>query len=171
MGLLWRLFLSLMAAGALLTGIQLPGFVDQYPMRLDAHFLEVSANLRPFQEISDGLRGGRSKILIQKHERSTGPTCCAEGAAIRRMQVRFLRFENERIQLQASLPVQLLWIARQGDRELLDQTRRNYSFGILLDRGAVIAGFSFMIAVVVLLELLASLFRLREPTTTRARPR
>lgn len=170
MGLLGRLFLLLAASGALLMGIQLPGFVDQYEKRVDAHFLEVSANLKPFQDIADRLHGGSLDALIEKHERSTDATFHAEGAAIRQMQNRFLRFQNEKIKLQAGLPEQLFWIVRQGDRELLDETRRNYSFGILLDRKALIAGFSAMIAVVVLLELLASLFRLREPASARARP-
>lgn len=169
MGLLSRLFLLLSASGALLLGIQLPGFVDQYEKRVDAHFLEVSSNLKPFQDIADRFHGGSMKALIEKHEQSTDPTFHAEGAAIRKMHDRLLRFQNEKFQLQASLPNQLLWIATQADRELLDETRRNYSFGILLDRTALIAGLSCMIAIVVLQELLASLFRLREPV--RSKPR
>ncbi len=169
MGLLSRLFLLLAASGALLLGIQLPGFVDQYEKRVDAHFLEVSSNLKPFQNIADRFHGGSMEALIEKHEQSTDPTFHAEGAAIRKMRDRFLRFQNEKFQLQASLPNRLLWIATQADRELIDETRRNYSFGILLDRTALIAGFSCMFMIVVLLELLASIFRLREPV--RSKPR
>lgn len=169
MGLLSRFFLLLMASGALLLGIQVPGFVDQYEKRVDAHFIEVSTNLKSFQDIADRFHGGSIEALIEKHERSTDKTFHAEGDAIRKMHDRFLRFQNEKIQLQASLPNQLLWIAKGADRELLLETRQNYSFGILLNREALIAGFSCMIAVVILLELLASLFRLREPA--RLRPR
>lgn len=108
MGLLSRLFLLLSASGALLLGIQLPGFVDQYEKRVDAHFLEVSSNLKPFQDIADRFHGGSMKALIEKHEQSTDPTFHAEGAAIRKMHDRLLRFQNEKFQLQASLPNQLL---------------------------------------------------------------
>lgn len=169
MGLLSRFFLLLIASGALLLGIQVPGFIDQYEKRVDAHLSEVSANLKPFQDIADRLHGGSIEALIEKHEQSTDKTFHAEGAAIRSMHDRFLRFQNEKIQLQASLPNQLVWIATRADRELLLETRRNYSFGILLDRTALIVGFSCMIAVVLVLELLASLFRLREPARLRSR--
>lgn len=169
MGLLSRFFLLLTASGALLLGIQVPGFVDQYEKRVDAHFLEVSTNLKSFQDIANRFHGGSIEALIEKHEQSTDQTFHAEGDAIRKMHDRFLRFQNEKIQLQASLPNQILWIATGADRELLLETRNNYSFGILLDRTALIVGLSSMIAVVVVLELLASLFRLREPA--RPRPR
>lgn len=169
MGLLSRFFLLLIASGALLLGIQVPGFVDQYQKRVDAHFQEVSTNLKPFQEIADRLHGGSIVALIEKHEQSSDATFHAEGDAIRKMHDRFLRFQNEKIQLQAALPQQLVWMATGADRELLLETRRNYSFGILLDRTALIAGFSCMIVVVIVLELLASLFRLGEPARTRAR--
>lgn len=169
MGLLSRFLLLLIAGAALLLGVQVPNFVDQYAKRVDAHFLEVSANLKPFQAIADRQHGGSLEALIQKHEQSADPTFHAEGAAIRKMHDRFLRFQIEKIQLQKELPEQLIWIATRADRELLQETRQNYSFGLLLDRTAVVTGFGLMISVVLVLELLAGLFRMLRPVGVRPR--
>lgn len=167
MRLIPRLLFIAIAAAALLVGIQLPNFVDQYQKRLDAHLIEVRTNLAPFQEIADRFHGGSVPQLIAKHEESEDATFRAEGSAIRQMHDRFLRFQEEKAQLQGKLPQQLIWIATRADRALLAETRDSYSFALLLDRVAVIAGFSCMIVVVMLLELLAALLRLLRPARGR----
>lgn len=169
MRLIPRLLLLIVAAAALLVGIQAPGFVDQYEKRLDAHFIEVQTNLAPFQEIADRFHDGSLDKLIAQHEQSPDATFHAEGDAIRVMQDRYRRFQQEKIALQASLPHQLVWLATQADPELLEETRTHYSFGILLDRTAVVAGAVCMLAVVVVIELLAGLIGLvRGPRLRRA---
>lgn len=156
------LFLGLVAA-ALLTGVQLPNFVDQYRKRLDAHLIEVQTNLKPFQDIADQFHEGSIEALIAQHERSPDPTFHAEGEAIGKMYRRFQRFANERDQLQVDLPWQLAFIATRADRELVDETRRNYSFALLLNQAAVFSGLAVMGAVAILWELLAALLRLLRP--------
>jgi hypothetical protein len=163
MSLITRLLFLALAAGALLIGVQLPNFVDQYGKRLDAHFIEVQTNLKPFQDIADQFHGGSMEALIAKHEQSTDETFHAEGEAIRKMYRRFQRFANEKDQLNVELPWQLAFIATRADRELVDETRRNYSFALLLNRQAVISGLVVMAAVVLLLELLAGIGRALMP--------
>lgn len=163
MSLIYRLLFLAVAASALLVGVQLPNFVDQYRKRLDAHFIEVQTNLKAFQDIADQFHDGSMEALIAKHEQSTDPTFHAEGEAIRKMYRRFQRFANERDQLQVDLPWQLAFIATRADRELVDETRRNYSFALLLNRQAVISGLVVMAALVLLLELLAAFLRLLRP--------
>jgi hypothetical protein len=160
MSLVYRLTLLGLAALFLLLGIQVPNFVDQYEKRLDAHYLEVQANLRPFQDIANQFHGGSLEALIDKHEQSADPTFKAEGEAIRSMQRRAQRFAAERRQLNVELPQQVLYLATRGDRELLDETRQRYSFALLLNREAVIAGLVLMAGVVILVELIAGLFGL-----------
>jgi len=154
-----RLLFIAIAAGTLLVGIQLPNFVDQYEKRLDAHFIEVQTNLKPFQDIANQFHNGSMEELILKHKRSDDPTFNMEGDAIDKMYRRFQRFANERGQLQTALPQQLLFIASRADRELVEETRNNYSFGLLLNTEAVIAGFVLMFCVIVVLELMAAIVR------------
>lgn len=167
MTLIARIAVITLAAAALLLGIQAPGFVDQYQKRLDAHYLEVKTNLAPFQAIADQFQGGSLDALIAQHDGSPDPSFHAEGQAIRTMHDRVVRLEHERAALDASLPEQIAFLATQADRDLMRETRENYSFGILLNREAVIAGVGFMLVIVVLFELVAGLSRL----VLRPRPR
>ncbi len=167
MSFLTRLIFLSIAAGALLVGIQLPNFVDQYQKRLDAHLVEVQTNLKPFQDIANQFHEGSMEALILKHKRSDDVTFNREGDAIDKMYRRFQRFANERDQLQTALPQQLVFIATRADRDLVDETRQNYSFGLLLNTGAVIAGLVLMLMVVIVLEAIAALAR----ALTRPSPR
>jgi len=170
MSLITRLLFLAVAAGALLIGIQLPNFVDQYEKRLDAHLIEVSTNLKPFQDIANQFHNGSMEELILKHKRSDDLTFNAEGDAIDKMYKRFQRFSSEQAQLQTALPQQLVFIATRADRELVDETRRNYSFGLLLNSEAVITGAVLMLIVVVILELVAALVRALTRPTPRPFP-
>jgi hypothetical protein len=49
MGMLYRYLSIAIAGAAILIGIQIPNFVDQYEKRLDAHVIEVTTNMRGFQ--------------------------------------------------------------------------------------------------------------------------
>jgi len=55
--------LILFAAG-LLTGVQVPAFVDQYQKRLDAHMLEAKQSLSGFQQTADRYFAGDVQPLI-----------------------------------------------------------------------------------------------------------
>ena len=70
MDFLYRYLLIVIACVALLAGIQLPNLVDQYQKRIDAHLREVTANLKPYQEIANKFTGGSLDQLIELHRRS-----------------------------------------------------------------------------------------------------
>jgi hypothetical protein len=147
------------AAAALLVGIQVPNFVDQYAKRLDAHFIEVQTNLKPFQDIADQFHAGSIEALIRKHEQSDDLTFRAEGAAIEKMYRRFQHFVLEKREMEAPLPQQVAFIVMRADPDLVEETRTSYSFGLLLDRTAVLVGLVCMLTVAILLELFAWLVR------------
>ncbi len=164
-----RSMLILIACGALLVGVQVPSFVDQYDKRLDAHLIEARRSLKPFQEIADKLHKGSLDALIAKHEWSTDGTFQAEAQAIIKLRERVIYLEKQDRALSTSLPRQVIQLARSPDKEIFEETRMNYSFGILLDSTAVIFGFIFTLLVVIPLELLGSLSRLfkSKPTFPR----
>lgn len=159
MSLTTRLLMLAAAAAALLVGIQIPNFVNQYAKRLDAHYIEVQTNLKPFQEIADQYHAGSIEALIRKHKQSEDLTFRAEGAAIEKMVRRLEHFAREKREMETPLPQQVAFIVTRADPELVEETRLNYSFGLLLDHTAVLAGVISMLTVVVSLELLAWLVR------------
>jgi len=163
MGTFYRYFLTLIACAALLVGIQIPNFVDQYEKRLDAHLSEVKNNLQGYQDIADRLYGGSIATLIAKHRQSDDETFKQEAQPIANIFHRYEHFSRELAALATGLTGKIAYIATRGDGELIDETFRNYSFTIPLNAAAVSAGFTFMIIMVVIVELLrllvARLFR------------
>ncbi|MBW2560249.1 MAG: DUF2937 family protein [Deltaproteobacteria bacterium] len=154
MRVLYRYFLILIACAALLFGIQIPNFVDQYEKRLDAHFIEVENNLRGYQEIADRYYDGSVAALIKKHEESEDRTDREEAEPIRNIYERYLRFKDERRSLATGLAGKVAFIIAKRDRELLDETYINYSFTIPLNQSAVLSGAVSAAFVLVVMELL-----------------
>lgn len=154
MSLIPRMILLLVACSALLVGVQVPNFTDQYQKRVDAHLQEVQANLAPFQAIADQFHGGSLDALIAHHEASRDPTFRAEADAILHMKQRLMHFQAELANLDQPLPRQVWHLLTAGDRELLGETRDQYSYGIQLDQTAVLSGAGFVFIAVLVLELL-----------------
>ena len=154
MKVLYRYFLILVACAAVLFGIQIPNFVDQYEKRLDAHFIEVEENLRGYQEIADRYYGGTIAALIKKHERSEDRATREEGRPIRRMYERYQRFRDEKTSLETDLVQQITCILIRGDRGLINETYVNYSFTVPLNSEAVLSGAVSAAFTLVVMELL-----------------
>jgi hypothetical protein len=153
MSAIYRYFLILVACVAILLGIQVPSFVDQYEQRLDAHFIEVKNNLHGFQEIADKFHGGSLEALIAKHETSEDRTFKEEARPIRNMYERYLRFNQQKVALETNLPGKIAFLATDGDKQLLNETYSSYSFTVPLNQSAVFAGFLSVAAVILLIEL------------------
>ncbi len=165
MKVLYRYFLILVACTAVLLGIQIPNFVDQYDKRVDAHLLEVEGNLRGYQEIANRHYDGSISALIKKHETSEDRVSREEARPIRLMFERYLRFSDEQRGLDAGLARQVAFIALRGDRVLIHETYVNYSFTLPLNREAVSAGAVSAVFVLMVIELsmmaFSRLFRFR----------
>ena len=154
MGTLYRYSLILIACAALLLGIQIPNFVDQYEKRLDAHLSEVKNNLQGYQDIADRLYGGSIAALIAKHQQSADETFQEEARPIANIVQRYEHFSKELAALATGLTGKLAYIVTQGDRELIAETYNNYSFAVPMNETAVTSGFIFMGAVVLVIEVL-----------------
>lgn len=157
--MLYRYLLIVLACAAMLLGIQMPNFVDQYEKRLDAHFIEVQHNLRGFQEIADQFHAGSLQALIEKHQASTDVTFQAEAQPISEMYQRYQLFGSEKLALQTGLAGKFMHLAFHGNPELLEETYQNYTYNIPLNAEAIGAGAIFALMVIVLLEILAAVVR------------
>lgn len=158
--MVYRYFLIVIACAALLVGIQVPNFVDQYQKRVDAHLIEVSTNLRGFQEVADRYHGGSFDALIREHENSTSPTFKAEAKPLREMLARRATFLHEQQMLNTHLAAQSWHIAVNGHPELVRETRDRYTYNIPLTEQAVVAGLVFAGLLVVSIEIIAKLLSL-----------
>ncbi len=157
MSFLYRYLLIFVACIALLMGIQIPSFVDQYEKRLDAHFQEVQTDLKGYQDIADRDFGGSMESLIRRHKESTDMVFRDEASPIETIYLRFLHFRDQREGLKTQLPGKVLYIVRYGDHDLLRETYASYSYTIPLDSTAIYTGFALVGIVVLLLEFLTGL--------------
>jgi hypothetical protein len=154
MNTIYHYLLILVGCAAILFGIQVPNFVDQYEKRLDAHLSEVRNNLAGYQQIADKFFGGSMAALIAKHEQSVDETFRQEARPIRNIFERYQRFAKEKSSLATGLPGKIASIIAAGDQQLLDETLADYSFTIPLNESAIYSGFIVMVIVVFIIELL-----------------
>jgi hypothetical protein len=157
--ILYRYLIVCVACVALLAGLQVPNFVDQYQKRLDAHLREVTVNLQAFQEIADKYFGGDLGKLIELHLASDAKPFQEEGAAIRKMVERKLRFETDMAALKVGLPMRALHVLLRGDPEILGEARQQYSYAVPLNRDALLFGAAAALLFLLLVELLFALAR------------
>ena len=152
MSFLYRYLLIFIACVALLLGIQIPTFVDQFEKRLDAHLQEVQTNLKGYQEIADRDFNGSMEALIRRHKESTDMVFRDEAAPIETMYLRYLHFNDQHSALQTSLPGKVLYLIQHGDRDLIRETYASYSFAIPLDSTAIYCGFALVGIMLLLVE-------------------
>jgi hypothetical protein len=157
--ILYRYMIVIVACISLLIGLQVPNFVDQYQKRVDAHLREVTINLQPFQEIANKYFGGDMNKLIELHRSSDAKPFQEEGLAIEKMVQRKLHFEADLAALKVSLPKKALHVLLHGDKEILDEALGQYSYAVPLNQDALVFGFGFAAALLLLVELLLAFAR------------
>jgi hypothetical protein len=135
----------------LLVGIQVPGFVDQYAKRVNAHYFEVLRNFAGFQDSADRYFGGSVEALIDHH--ATSPDAVFEGEArtIREMYERLAALKAERVAMSGPLLRQIIHMVFRPNTEILGETRSEYTYAVPLNAPAIVSG----LAIGALLALLA----------------
>ncbi len=157
--ILYRYLIVIVACIALLIGLQVPNFVDQYEKRIDAHLREVTINLKPFQDIANKYFGGDIGKLIELHRNSGVKPFQEEGTAIEKMVQRKQRFEADMALLKANLPVKVLTVLLRGDREMIDETLGQYSYNVPMNQDALLFGAGVAVVILLVVELLLALAR------------
>jgi hypothetical protein len=156
---IYRYMMIFVACVALLLGLQVPNFVDQYQKRVDAHLREVTVNLQPFQAIADKYFAGNMDKLIALHRGSTEKPFQEEGSALEQMVQRKLRFEADLAALNTSLPIKAFRVMFRGDREMIDETLGQFSYNVPMNRDALLFGAGFAFTLLLSLEGLLALAR------------
>lgn len=143
-------------AGAVLLGIQVPSFVEQYQQRVDAHFLEVSANISGFRTTANLLFGGDLQQLIAYYANSNDPVFQRDANSIQLIVDRYDRMAAEQAAMQGNLLAVAWHVMFVADPELFNETLDRYSYTVPLNALAVQWGLA--LAVVLTLTLDGLLF-------------
>jgi hypothetical protein len=157
MNILRRYLIVVVASISLIFGIQVPNFVDQYEKRVDAHYVEVKQNLHHYQAIAARYYNGSLYSLIAFHKNSADKTFREEGAAIASMYQRKRQFEADKLVLTGGFLWKAIYIAIDGNRELLRETAANYSYAVPLNQNAIVSGVVLAAATILMVELMLGL--------------
>jgi len=145
-----RLFIF---AGGLLLGIQVPNFVDQYERRIDAHYLEVSANISGFQSTADLLFSGDIQALITYYADSSDLVFESDAQSIRSIVDRYNRISSEREALSGNIFTAVVHVILFADDEFIDETFEQYGYTVPLNMLAVEWGLAIALLLTITIDL------------------
>ena len=145
-----RLFIF---ACGLLLGIQVPNFVDQYERRIDAHYLEVSANISGFKSTADLLFSGDMEALITYYAKSNDLVFESDAQSIRGIVDRYNRISNEQQALSRNILAAAMHVLLYADDEFLDETFEQYGYTVPLNILAVEWGLAIALLLTIAIDL------------------
>jgi hypothetical protein len=141
--------LALFALG-LLVGVQVPGFIDDYAKRVDAHRIEAENSLKGFRQTASRFFKGDLDALVAHYQASKDPVMQSVGELVERS--RWL--EREWQAMQGSWYAQVWHLTTAADRQLMAETVAAYSYQVLLAPEAIAWGIACAMLLAWLIESL-----------------
>jgi hypothetical protein len=136
----------------LLVGVQLPGFVDQYTKRVDAHYVEAQRAFGGFRATADRYYNGSIQALLNHHAKSGDGVFIDEAKTIESLQTRLDSLASEAAAMRAPLLRRIIHIAFDADREILNETAKVFSYTVPLSPAAIICGVSIGLLIALVIE-------------------
>lgn len=157
--MIYRYFILLLAASALLVGIQAPNLLKQYQQRLAAQYAEAMVYYRDYRVLADRYYDGDINRLIAAHRQSNEPAFQEEADIIEKLVSRVAIFEQQLKLHQQAYPYQLWALVWNNNDELMRGTLKEYSFNVPLDQRALATGAIFALTIAVVIDLLWALVK------------
>ena len=139
--LLSYLRLVLFAAG-LLIGVQVPGFINDYAKRVEAHLIEAQTGLSGFQGTANQFFKGDMQALVNHYRASEYPIFRSDADSLSAMLTRQLALDKQFQAMQGPWYIRVLQVALAADPDIRKETWNGYSYQILLTPEAMIWGMS-----------------------------
>ena len=139
--LLSYLRLVLFAAG-LLIGVQVPGFINDYVKRVEAHLIEAQTSLSGFQGTANQFFKGDMQALVAHYRASEDPIFRSDADSLSNMLNRQLALDKQFQAMQGPWYIRFLQVALAADPDIRKETWNGYSYQILLTPEAMIWGMS-----------------------------
>ncbi|WP_143870873.1 DUF2937 family protein [Catenovulum sediminis] len=123
---------------ALLVGIQIPAFIQQYKLVSTARLAEAELNLAGFQQSAEEFFGGSLEKLIVYYQQNEDVVLNANGRNINQIYLRVEQLKQEQKIFEQASPIVFIHIVLDGRQEILQQTRQEYSYMVPLNPQAVV---------------------------------
>jgi len=139
--LLSYLRLVLFAAG-LLIGVQVPGFINDYAKRVEAHLIEAQTGLRGFQGTAEQFFKGDLQALVAHYRASDDPVFRSDADSLSTLLIRQIALDKQFQAMQGPWYIRFLQVVLAADPDIRKETWNGYSYQILLTPEAMIWGMS-----------------------------
>ncbi len=135
--LLSYLRLVLFAAG-LLIGVQVPGFINDYAKRVEAHLIEAQTGLRGFQGTAEQFFKGDLQALVAHYRASDDPVFRSDADSLSTLLNRQTALDKQFQAMQGPWYIRFLQVVLAADPDIRKETWNGYSYQILLTPEAMI---------------------------------
>lgn len=139
--LLSYLRLVLFAAG-LLIGVQVPGFINDYAKRVEAHLIEAQTGLRGFQGTAEQFFKGDLQALVAHYRASDDLVFRSDADSLSTLLNRQTALDKQFQAMQGPWYIRFLQVVLAADPDIRKETWNGYSYQILLTPEAMIWGMS-----------------------------
>ncbi|MGE8499596.1 MAG: DUF2937 family protein [Pseudomonas sp.] len=164
--------LALFALG-LLVGVQVPGFIDDYSKRVEAHRLESEQSLSGFRETARRFFKGDLEALVAHYQASKDEVMRSDAQSVSLLVDRAAFLERESQAMQGPWYGQLWHLSTAADMDLVEETYAAYRYQVLLAPEAIAWGIACALLLAWLVELLllaiATLFSGNQTRQAQAR--
>ena len=133
--------LVLFAAG-LLIGVQVPGFINDYAKRVEAHLIEAQTGLRGFQGTAEQFFKGDMQALVAHYRASEDPIFRSDADSLNTLLTRQVALDKQFQAMQGPWYIRFLQVVLAADPDIRKETWNGYSYQILLKTEAMIWGMS-----------------------------
>lgn len=131
--------LVLFAVG-LLVGVQVPGVINDYAQRVEAHRLEAQQSLRGFSETAQRFFNGDLQALVAHYRASEDPVFRSDAVSIGALLARNQLLEREWQALQGPWYEKAWHVLAKADPQLRQETLNGYNYQVLLAPEAIAWG-------------------------------
>ncbi|MFK8330151.1 DUF2937 family protein [Pseudomonas sp. BJa5] len=138
----------------LLVGVQIPGLINAYGQRVEAHLLESREGLKGFEETARRFFNGDLQALVRHYRSSDDPVFNSDANSIDSLLIRNRLFEREWQILQGSWLERTWHVLVRADSQLREETLKGYSYQILLAPEALAWGLSCALLLALAVESL-----------------
>ena len=126
----------------LLLGVQVPGLINDYSQRVQAHLLESREGLKGFQQTAQRFFNGDLQALVRHYRASEDPVFQSDAESIDSLVSLNRMLESEWQALQVGWFGRTLHVLTQPDPAIREETFKGYSYQILLTPEAATWGLS-----------------------------
>ena len=131
--------LALFALG-LLIGVQVPGFIDDYGKRVEAHRLESELGLKGFRDTARRFFKADLQALVAHYRVSDDPVMRSDAQSVGELVERSVLLEQEWQAMQGPWYGQVWHLTVAADRAMLEETFAAYRYQVLLAPEAIAWG-------------------------------